>query len=72
MNEQYIVQCKFFNFDPKDIFYENQIIIQRIKIHFYSFDPNPMKRVNFWGVIFGNALTGASLNGHRQEGYQRP
>lgn len=30
-----------------------------------------MKRVNFWGVIFGNALTGASLNGHRQEGYQR-
>ena len=37
----------------------------------FSFDPDPTKRINFWGVVFGNALTGASVYGHRQEGYQR-
>ena len=37
----------------------------------FSFDPNPTKRLNFWGLIFGNAFTYASVGGHRQEGYQR-
>ena len=49
-----------------------RIITQVYNIFIYfSFDPNPTKRINFWGVVFGNALTGASVYGHRQEGYQR-
>ena len=37
----------------------------------FSFDPNPTKRLNFWGLIFGNGLSVASVYGHRQESYQR-
>ena len=36
-----------------------------------SFDPDPTKRLNFWGLIFGTALSGVSTCGQRQEGYQR-
>ena len=36
-----------------------------------SFDPNPTKRLNFWGLIFGIGFASTSLAGHRQEAYQR-
>ena len=37
----------------------------------FSFDPNPTKRINFYGAIIGNALTYLGSLGYAQTGVQR-
>ena len=38
---------------------------------FFSWDPSPSIRMNFYGVVFGNALSYASVDGHSQASFQR-
>ena len=38
---------------------------------YFSFDPDPTKRLNFYGVLFGNALTFMGIFGYQQVGVQR-
>jgi len=41
------------------------------RLNFFDFDPDPTKRMNFYGAFFGNALTYMGIYGHLQVGMQR-
>jgi len=41
------------------------------RLEFFDFDPDPTKRVNFYGVVFGNALSYMAIYGHIQNAVQR-
>ncbi len=48
------------------------LYILYILMHVYcSFDPDPTKRMNFYGVTLGNALTFLGVYGYSQTGLQR-
>ena len=66
-----IQTLKIVIFKNRMIFKTPACLMMKLLFFHSSFDPNPTLRLNFWGLIFGNALSGMSTSGHRQEGYQR-